>query len=206
MAITYPITFPTTFGVSDFNIGIVHAVGSAESIFTYEEQVQVHQGEKWDISFSINLLSRDNAEEYNTFILKLRGKTGTFLFTPPGQETTRGTFTGTLQVSGSNQTGEELVVQGLGASATNELKQGDFIQLGTGASSRLHKILDTPTSNGSGLATLNIAPKIVTAPSNGSTVVYENPQGLFRSKVNFSPVNIKPPNQQTIQFSARSVI
>lgn len=206
MPITYPIDFPTTFGISDFNIGLDHAVAGAESEFTFEEQIQEHQGVAWDISFTIELLNRDQAEEYNAFILKLGGRKGTFTMSIPGSETARGVATGTPLVNGASQTGVDLITDGWTPSQTNILRAGDFIQIGTGSGTKLHKILEDVDSDVSGNATLLLAPKIITAYADNASIVVSNAKGLFRAKTNFSPVNIKPPNQHTINFSAREVV
>lgn len=204
MAITYPLTFPTSFGFSTFSIAPDNAVAVAESEFTYEAQVQEHQGQAWEVSGALELLNRDQAEEYNAFITALNGRKGTFLLGPAGSGTTRGIATGTPVVMGAAQTGAELITDGWTISQTGILKAGDFIQLGTGATSTLHRILVDADSDGSGEATLDIWPNIITALADNATIVVSNPVGLFRMKNNILPVEIRPPNQHTIRFSART--
>lgn len=203
MPITYPITFPTSFGFSSFTYGLDHAIGVAESEFTFEQQVQEHQGTAWEISGSLDLLTRAQAEEYNAFIASLAGRKGTFLLTIPGSETPRGVVTGAPLVNGGSQTGNDLNIDGLALSTTNVFRAGDFIQLGTGLSSRLHKVVSDVNSNGSGQATLTLVPKIVIAPADNLAVTYTNPKGVFRMKSNMMTVDIRPPNMQSISFSAR---
>lgn len=203
MAITYPLTFPTTFGFSSFTIGIDHAVAVAESEFTFEAQVQEHQGVAWEIGGTLEILNRDQAEEYNAFIASLKGRLGTFLLTPAGSGTARGIATGTPLVKGGSQVGNTLITDGWTTGQTGILKAGDYIQLGTGAGSTLHRVLADVNSDGSGNATFDLAPKIVNAPADNSTIVVSNPKGLFRMKENILPVDIRPPNQHSIRFSAR---
>lgn len=205
MAITYPIDFPTSFGVSDFTIGLDHAVAVSESEFTFETQVQEHQGVAWEISATLELLNRDQAEAYNAFILKLGGRKGTFTMSVPGSETARGIATGTPLVNGADQTGQELVTDGWTPSQTGILKAGDFFQLGSGSTTTLHKVLDDVDSDGSGNATITFAPKIVSAPADNAAITVASPKGLFKLKNNLIPVNIKPPNQHSVTFSAREV-
>lgn len=203
MTITYPLAFPTTFGFSSFSIGINHAVAVAESEFTFEEQVQEHQGVAWEISGSLDILNRDQAETYNAFVASLKGRLGTFTLTPAGSGTPRGVATGTPLVNGAGQTGNTLITDGWTNSITGILKAGDFIQLGSGSTATLHRVLADVNSNGSGQATFDIAPKIVTAPSDNATIVVSNPVGVFRMRENLIPVDIRPPNQHSIRFSAR---
>lgn len=205
MAISYPLDFPTSFGASEFTIDLIRAVAVSESPFSFTQQVQEHPGEAWDISFILNLLNRDQAEEYNAFLLKLGGRVGTFTMAIPGSEKPRGVATGTPLVKGASQTGRELIVDGFTTSTTNILRAGDFIQLGSGSTTRLHKVLNDVNSNGSGEVTLDLAPLIITAPADNDPVVVSNAKGLFRLKSNNNPVNISPPNQHSIAFSAREV-
>lgn len=205
MAITYPLAFPTSFGASEFNIDLVRAVAVSESPFSFSQQVQEHPGEAWEISFTLTLLNRAQAEEYNAFLLSLAGRVGTFTMAVPGSETPRGVATGTPLVNGAGQTGRTLNVDGFTPSIAGILKAGDWIQLGSGSSTRLHKVLADVTSNGSGQVSIDVAPKIITAPNDNDPVVVTNAKGLFRLKSNSNPVNIKPPNQHSVQFSAREV-
>lgn len=205
MTITYPLSFPTSFGVSDFVYDLVRAVAVSESPFTYAQQTQEHQGEAWEIQATINLLNREQAEEYNAFLLSLHGRLGTFTMEIPGSETARGIATGTPLVKGADQTGNVLETDGWTAGQTGILKAGDFIQLGSGSTTRLHKLVSDADSDGSGNATLTLVPKIKTAPSDNDPIVVSSPKGLFRLKSNSNPVSISPPNQHTISFAAREV-
>lgn len=206
MPITYPLDFPTSFGVSDFSFGVDHAVSGAESEFSFEEQIQEHPGVAWMISFSLELLSRDQAEEYNAFVLMLNGRKGTFLMSPPGSEQIRGQATGTVNVNGANQVGHDLNVDGLAPSTTDVFKVGDYIQLGAGSQSTLHKVLQSSNSNASGQASLLIAPRMTSSPLDGSEVIYNSPKGLFRAAENFNPVSVRPPNQFSLSLNARQAV
>lgn len=206
MALTFPLPFPTTIGFSTFTIGIDHAVAVAESEFTFEAQVQEHQGVAWEISGSLQLLNRDQAEEYNAFIASLGGRKETFTVTPAGSGVPRGIATGTPVVKGASQTGQELITDGWTINTTGILKAGDFFQLGTGATATLHRVLVDVDSDGSGDATIDFSPKIVVAPADNETIVISNPVGVFRMKANMLPVEIRPPNVHSLRFSARQAL
>ena len=205
MAITFPLALPTTFGASSFIIDLIPVIAVSSSPFTKQEQVQEHQGISWEIQYQANLLNRDQAEEYNAFILSLTGRLGTFTMAIPGSETPRGVATGTPLVDGAAQTGEDLDIKGFSINTTGIMKAGDYIQLGTGLTTTLHKVLVDADSDGTGLTTLTIAPKILTAPADSATVVVSNAKGLFRLTSNTNPVTISPPNQHSISFTAREV-
>lgn len=206
MTISYPIAFPTSFGFSTFTIGLDHAIAVAESEFTFEAQVQEHQGSAWEISGSLELLNRDQSEAYNAFVASLFGRLGTFTVSPAGSEIPRGVATGTPLVKGAGQTGKVLETDGWTAGVTGILKAGDFIQLGSGSSAKLYRVLADVNSDGSGNATIDIAPKIVTAPADNAAITVTNPVGVFRMKNNLLPVEIRPPNTHSIRFSARQAL
>lgn len=205
MAITYPLAFPTSFGASEFNIDLVRAVAVSESPYTFSQQVQEHPGEAWEIGFTLTLLNREQAEEYNAFLLSLAGRLGTFTMAVPGGETPRGVATGTPLVNGGGQTGRTLNVDGFTPGVTGILKAGDWVQLGSGVTTRLYKVLSDVNSNGSGQVSIDLAPKIITAPNDNDPLIVTNAKGLFRLKSNSNPVNIRPPNQHSVQFAAREV-
>ncbi len=205
MPITYPLDFPTSFGLSNFSIELQRAVAVTESQFSYAQQVQEHPGEAWEISGSLDLLNREQAEEYEAFMLKLAGRVGSFLFTPPGCETPRGVATGTPVINGAGQTGRDIVTDGWTPSTTGILKAGDYVQIGSGLSTTLHRQLEDVDSDASGNVTLLLAPKVVTATSDDATIVVNNAKGLFRLKSNPVPVSTTPPNQKSLTFRAREV-
>ncbi|MGH1376694.1 MAG: hypothetical protein ACRBCK_10130 [Alphaproteobacteria bacterium] len=202
----FPIDLPTKIGFSSFSVGIDNAVAVAMSEFTFEEQVQRHLGQAWEMTGTIELLDRDEAEIYNAFILKLGGREGTFTMGVAGSNQPRGNVSGSPVVDGEGQLGENLSVKGFTPSSNNVLRVGDYIQLGVGSSARLYKVLDDVNSDESGNATLELAPRIVRAPTDEDTVITSNAKGVFRLKTNLSLVDIKPPYIHKLSFSARGVV
>jgi len=205
MAITYPLTFPTSFGLSSFSIELKRAVAVTTSQFSFKQQVQEHPGEAWQISGSLDLLNREQSEEYEAFMLMLAGRVGTFLFSPPGSETPRGAATGTPLVNGAGQTGREINTDGWTPDVTGILKAGDFVQFGSGSTATLHKQLIDADSDSGGLVALMLAPKVVSAPDDGSTLVVTNAAGVFRLSANAVPISTTPPNQRSMSFRAMEV-
>ena len=72
------------------------------------------------------------------------------------------------------------------------IKAGDYIQLGTGLTSRLHKNLIDVTADGSDEAILDIWPALRNSYNDSDTVVTVNPVGLFRLTANESPYTVTP--------------
>lgn len=182
MAESYPLSMPSG-GIARIRMIANNVIGISESPFTFSQQVYRHQGQAWSADISLSSMKRETAEEWVAFLLRLRGSYGTFLMGDPNGSTPRGSAAsapGTPVVNGAGQTGDELAIDGLPTSRAGYLKAGDYIQLGSASSATLHKVLEDVDTNASGQATLNLWPKVRTAPSDNATVTVSNCVGNFR--------------------------
>lgn len=194
---------PTSMLAASCVMGIQHVVGSEESPFTLESQDYKWPGERWVIDFRLPpSVERDIFEEWVAFALKLKGKWGRFLMGLPNHGTPRGVATGTPLVDGALQTGGTLLTKGWTPGVTGILKQGDCVQLGTGSTARLHKLLNTPDSDGSGNATLEITPDLRYSPSDSAAIIVNNPRGLFKMTDNNVSWSIEPGPVYRYSFQA----
>ena len=184
MAISYPVTFPASIGVSSINIRARTVVGVSASPFTGQQQVYRHQGQWWEAEVTLPPMKRSDAEQVIAFLLKMNGQYGTFLLGDFSSAAPRGVGTGTPLVNGASQTGDELVTDGWTADTTGILKAGDWIQLGFGSTTRLHKVLDDVDSDGSGNATINIFPSLRESPADDAVVTVANTKGRWRLSSN----------------------
>jgi hypothetical protein len=142
-------------------------------------------------------------EPWVAFLLSLKGQYGTFLLNDPNCATPRGSAgstPGTPVVKGAGQTGDELDIDGLPLSATGYLLAGDYIQLGSGASATLHKVLANVNSNGSGEATLDIWPSLRSSPADNATVTLSSAKGVFRLANNVQQWEINNMSNYGITF------
>ena len=194
MAITYPLNTPTTIGIESISLRSVNAVTTSQSPFTYKQQVVDFGGQRWEASVSIPSVHRDKAAEWATMLVALRGPVGTFLLGDPDYATNRGNASSCV-VTGSAGDATVSVVM------TGTLKAGDYIQLGTGSSSRLHKVLLDQTGNGN----LEIWPALRSNYSSVSATL-TNTKGLFRLKQNTSEWSINNASVYGISFEAVEVI
>ena len=205
MAETYPLAFPTQTGVARVEITATDVVSINQSPFTLSQQVVRHAGARWSAMIAIPPVKREDSEYWNAFLLRLRGQFGTFLLGDPNAATPRGSAAstaGTPVVNGASQTGNNLNIDGLPASATGYLKAGDYIQLGSASTARLYKVLEDVNSNASGEATLNLWPDLRSSPADGATVVVSNAKGLFRLESNDATWSINNAGFYSISFSA----
>ena len=180
MAITYPLTLPTTPVPSRMVMRAMNSTAISRSPFTFEQQVFEHQGGIWTAEISLPPMERAAAELWISTMLKLRGLNGTFLLLPYAAKVARGSGAGTPLVDGAGQTGLVLNTKGWTASSTGVLLAGDYLQIGTGATARLYKNLTGVDSDAGGLVTLDIWPRLRESPADGATIKITNPEGVFR--------------------------
>lgn len=177
---SYPLSLPSSRQISSCRINAVDIVGSSISPFTGVQQVYAYTGQFWEVDVNLRPMDREEAEQWITFFMKLRGSYGTFLLGDPNGATPRGAATGAPLVNGASQTGDSLITDGWTAGVTGILKAGDYIQLGSAGASRLYKVLDDVTSDGSGNATLNIWPNLRSSPANNAAITVTNCKSVFR--------------------------
>jgi hypothetical protein len=155
--------------------------GVVTSPFTGTAQVVEWPAEWWAMELAFPPMKRTDAEAWIAFLQSMRGMLGTFLYGDPSYQGARGVATGTPLVNGANAAGSKtLATKGWTASQTGILKAGDYFQVGTGASTRLHKVLKDADSDGSGNATLDIFPRLREALTDGAAITLSNPKGTFR--------------------------
>lgn len=188
MAISYPVSFPD-LGIKSMNIRAMNVVGMSQSPFTGQQQVYKHQGQWWEAEVTLPPMKRAEAEQIAAFLLKLNGRYGTFTLGDPANTAPRGVGTGTPLVNGGSQTGNSLITDGWTTSTTGIMKAGDWIQLGSGSASRLHKVLSDVNSDASGNASLDIWPNLRSSPADNAQITVIAPKGVWRlasNDVNYS--------------------
>jgi hypothetical protein len=206
MPISYPLSLPTTAGIMRVRLVANDVVGVSQSPFTAVQQVYRYTGQFWEADITLPPMKRADAEYWISFLLKLNGPFGTFLMGDPNGATARGAATGTPLVNGAGQMGNELVTDGWTTSTTGILKAGDYIQLGTGATSRLYKVLDDVNSDGSGNATLTLWPDLRSAPADNAAITVSNTKTTFRLNSAQTSWDINEATIYGLTFGAREAL
>lgn len=202
MAITYPLALPTHTGIRSIELRAVNAVAYSQSPFTYAGQSHAYSGQTWQADISLPPMKRDDAEQWIAWLISLRGQYGTFLLNDPSATTPRGSAGGTPLVNGALQTGGTINLDGCTASQTGWLKAGDYIQLGSGSSSKLHKVLQDADSDASGEVSLDIWPHIRTSPVDDAPVVTSSAKGVFRLSSNEQAWSVNEASIYGLTFGA----
>ncbi len=194
MALVYPLSQPTTVGIEQIELRAVNAVATSQSIFTYKQQIVSHGGQRWEASVTIPSVRRDLAAEWKAMLVALKGQTGTFLLGDPDYATPRGTVSScTLTGTAGNDYGTVVM--------TGSLLAGDYIQLGTGSSAKLHQVLADQTGNGD----IELWPNL-RSDYTAETVITSYPKGVFRLKENVTSWSINNASFYGISFEAVEAI
>jgi len=209
MTISYPLALPTVTGFAQVELRAINAVARGQSPFTFASQVYRYPGQMWQADVSLPPMSRERAEVWIGWILSLEGQFGNFLLGDPLGKIPRGVaaqFPGTPLVKGDGQTGQTLNIDGASAGKTGWLKAGDYIQIGAGASARLHKALQDVNTDETGNATLSLWPRVRIAPADNTPITLSNPQGVFRLSSNEQAWSINEASIYGVTFGAEEVI
>lgn len=191
-------TAPTDIGFAKITLTAMNAVATSESPFTYKQQIVQHTGQVWTASVTIPPVRRDLAEPWIAFLLSLQGPVHTFLLGDPNCTEPRGTATNSSYTA-TGTAGASSVT--LTVSDGTTLKAGDYIQLGTSSTSKLHKVLADVSSTGA----VDIWPSLRDTYS-GAAVTVDNAKGVFRLRSNVQEWQIGNSNSYGISFDAVEVI
>lgn len=201
------LNLPSSSCAANVVMTLVRTVGQTVSPFTKESQEFLWPGEQWAMSFDMPpMVSRAVAADWQAFALKLKGKYGRFLAGDPSAKNPRGVATGTPLVKGAGQTGNTLLTDGWTNSVTGILLKGDYFQIGTGSSSRLHMITEDANSNGSGEALLTFEPALRYSPTDNLALTVINPRGVFQLSSNDYAWSVNPGPVYRLSFQAVEVV
>ena len=190
MAISYPLALPTSIGIAEITLSANNAVAISQSPFTFQQQIIQHPGQRWTASVSIPPVRRDLAEPWVAFLLAMNGPVGTFLLGDPNAKAPQGTATSATITGAARSSSPTITMAGT-------LLAGDYIQIGSGVTATLHKVLQD--KNGTG--TVEIWPALRSTASS-ATVTLTNTVGRFRLSGTQQSFNINDASIYGISFDA----
>jgi hypothetical protein len=179
MPITYPLAAPATLKTAKATITPRRAQATQTNPFTFETTVYDWGGFAWSFQVEIAPIPyRFGGAELNGFVDSLRGRVGTFNWSPPGADAPRGNVPGgSLLVSGAGQVGTSLTLSGALPWA---LAAGDWLSIGTVSAARLYRVTVGVASGTGNVGTVEIMPRLRTSPANGASVAIAGAIGCFR--------------------------
>jgi len=174
MATTYD--FPTDICMTEVTLTEANAVGAVVSPYSFKREVQDFGGEQWRMTIEFLPVTRAEAAALEAFISKLRGGLNNFRMGDPYRSLPLGNNLGVPTVAaGATAGAETIATQGWTVSQTDQLKANDLIQIET----HLYKVLDDVDSDGGGLATITVWPRLRKAYTAATAITVENPRGVF---------------------------
>lgn len=202
MAYSYPISLPDTPKARAITSRAFARVATASSPFTESEDVQVYDGQRlvWDVELPPIVDDRVSAGLWEAAMLKLNGLQGTCLYGDVTRSAPEGAYSAGLDTplidsSASPQPNlrgnTSIVTTGWRANGRNLLLPGDWIQLGSGATARLHKVLTAVDSDGAGDATIDIWPRLRRTLNDAEPLTMTDTVGLWRLGDNAMPHDIQ---------------
>lgn len=204
MAITYPLTMPTS-DIRSIQWEAGDNVAISASPFTNYEQTHRHPGHDLSAVVTLPPLKQDDAEEWIAFLLSLRGQEGSFFMGDPLNTSARGSAGGTPLVNGADQVGDELTIDGAAVSQTGWLKAGDYINIGSVTDGAWHRVLVDVDTDSSGGATLDLWPSINIAPADNAAIITSNTKGIFRLAVNKATWSVSEASIYGLSFPVKQV-
>ena len=165
MAISYPLTPPSPFNLSQLSFTGVSATSRSTSPFTLQTQQYNWPGQAWLGSVDCPPMKRADAEQIVAFLLA--AQRGTFYFQDYANPTNRGGVTGTLTVASATANGTTLGISG----ATGSFAVGDWLQISTS----LYKVVQSNSSS-----SVDVFPALRKSYAGGTAITYANAKGVFR--------------------------
>ncbi len=168
-------------------------VEQSTSIFTGQSQTYDLMNSLWTGTISFPPMNRVDADQWQAFILNLRGMMNCFLLGDPTAAIPKGAAAvnpGLPVVAGAGQTGYSLNTRGWTPGVNNLLLSGDYIQVGTmgtataGYPPRLYRLTAPCSSSATGTATLNIWPNLRDLPPDGVSIISSSCVGIMRLAAN----------------------
>jgi hypothetical protein len=208
MAIFYPLSLPDNVSARNVEMRSINAVAKSMSPFTFATQVHAYSGQMWQADITLKPMKRSAAERWIAWLISLKGFTGTFYLGDPRACTPLGPARNadTILVNGALSSGNAINIDSAPANVAAYLKAGDYLQIGTGISRQLFKVLIDVDTNGAGAATVDVWPNVRRAIADNAPVTVQNAKGLFRLSSNEQSWSANEASIYGITFGAQEAI
>jgi hypothetical protein len=109
-------------------------------------------------------------------------------------------------VNGATTSGSTIDIQSAPLSQTDYLKAGDYMQVGSGTSRQLFKVLQNVSTDGTGSATVDVWPNVRTSIADNAPVAVQSAQGLFRLSSNETSWSVNEASVYGLTFGAMEAL
>ena len=161
-------TFPSSPAFASLSVSSVQPTFVSRSISGRRQSRQIG-GQYFRMKASFPPMSRAEFAPIYAFVMKQRGRYESFTLIPPVLNAGLGSPAGTPLVKDASQTGRSVTTDGWSASI-NVFKAGDYLKFAN--HDKVYTVTADASSDGSGNATINIEPALVTSPANDSAITY----------------------------------
>jgi hypothetical protein len=196
------LSVPLTPGQRQVDWLMNNIVGTVPNQFTGKEWVQNWGAGFWSAVVTMPPMSRVQAGAWTAFMAQCSGPNAVFLFGDGLGTTPQGSAVGTPVTVGSFQQPYALATTGWTASQFAVLSPGDWIQIGN----RLYMVMDQTSTDSSGNAAFAIWPNWREQPANGTAIITQGAQGLFRMKNNVQKYSVSYLRTYSLSFEIREAI
>ena len=207
MAITYPITLPSSPGFRQIEWAPESAIARVESPYTFQSKIYAWDGQRRKVTVTLPPMDITEAKSWMAAIYSLNGIQGTFYLKDSGVggPTQIATYDSAadILVNGADQTGDTLAIDGYLVLSTVVLTKGDWLSIGD----RLYTCTQGMITDGSGGGNITLWPNILVAPAdNDPILVGSAARGIFRltdwPEMGFSPSRL----MEGFSFTAEEVL
>jgi hypothetical protein len=196
------IAVPPTPGERQVDWLMVNVVGSQANPYTGRMQTQNWRAGWWEATVTMPPMPRILAESWISFMAQCQGMGGVFYYGDGLGVNAQGAAIGQGVTAGSFQSGYQLTTKGWNPKQYALFTPGDWIQIGY----RLYKVMDAVASDDNGNASFAIWPQIREVPANGTAILTNNAQGLFRMKENSLRYSVSYNKTYSLSFGIREAI
>lgn len=191
------LTFPTILVPSRSQWGSISPSNNFTSSTGLTQSVK-RPGFRWITTLVFTNLDGDKLRELEAFVTELEGMSGR-VYIPTFHRLVSDGSPGTSipQVNGAQSSGSSMNTKGWDPS-TLVLKRGNYFQVGD----ELFQVMDDVTSDGSGLANINIKPNIRMSHLDNDSITIISPKARMFLKTDTNKLDFTPPviGAITLQF------
>jgi hypothetical protein len=191
---------PALPGFSAVTITQNSTVGMSASPFTGQQQTQEWSNQWWNAQVSMPRMTRASAANWIAFLVSLRGMAGTFMLGDPACKVPRGAALvagATPLIAGNVNGGSSISTKGWTPNTQHVLVPYDWMQI----DNHLYMILSDENADNAGNASFDIWPDLRTQPLDGTPIIIQNAQGVFRLAGNTQSFDIDNAFTYGIQFN-----